>query len=420
MELHWLPDPMIRLCNINSARGQGHTTHLVARSISTRYQRCLRLKAQALRKHNLINCFLRTKLVPRSDQQAVNRTYSRNVPVTRRTFLASYESPKSGVLSLLPRSVIPYAELIRLDKPTGTYYLYFPCLFSTLLAATMAEPPASPLAVTGTSLLFFAGALIMRGAGCTINDLWDRKLDPYVRRTRLRPIARGAISPKSALLYTMAQLLVGLGILVQFPQSCFWYGIPSLLLVAMYPLAKRITYYPQFVLGLTFSWGAIMGFPALGIDLLSNHDAFMAAIYLYSSNIAWVVLYDTIYAHMDVKDDQKAGIKSIAVKHERNTKWVMAGLAGLQTILLAAAGSAAGVGPIFYFCSCGSALATLGSMTYRVNLQSESNCWWWFRYGCLLTGGGISVGLLGEYLARISGSFDEAFLKGNDVVAIPS
>lgn len=255
----------------------------------------------------------------------------------------------------------------------------------------------------------------MRGAGCTINDLWDRKLDPHVRRTRLRPIARGAISPRSALIFTMAQLLVGLGVLVQFPQNCLWYGIPSLLLVATYPLAKRVTYYPQFVLGLTFSWGAIMGFPALGVDLLNNHDAFMAAMYLYLSNVAWVVLYDTIYAHMDVKDDQKAGIKSIAVKHERNTKSVMAGLAAVQTILLVAAGNAAGAGPIFYIGSCGSTLTTLGTMIYRVSLQSESNCWWWFRYGCLLTGGGISIGLLGEYLSRVPDIFDEVSFQGYDV-----
>ena len=411
---------MIRLSKIHQARGQKYIAHIAEHSLSKQYQRCLKLNAQALRKHDLTKCFLWTKLVSNSEQQVVHKSYSSNTSVVRGTSLTTYKAPKSGLLSLLPKLAVPYAELIRLDKPTGTYYLYFPCLFSTLLAASMAEPPISPLTVTSTSLLFFAGALIMRGAGCTINDLWDRKLDPYVRRTRLRPIARGAISPKSALVYTMVQLLVGLGILVQFPQSCLWYGIPSILLVATYPLAKRITYYPQFVLGLTFSWGAIMGFPALGIDLMSNHDAFKAALYLYLSNIAWVVLYDTIYAHMDIKDDQKAGIKSIAVKHEKNTKTVMAGLAVLQTILLAAAGNAAGAGPIFYFGSCGSAIATLGSMTYRVNLQSESDCWWWFRYGCLLTGGGISFGLLGEYLAHVLGVFDEAPLQGNDVVVIPS
>lgn len=299
---------------------------------------------------------------------------------------------------------MPYAELIRIDKPTGTYYLYFPCLFSTLMAAPLAAPMASPASVVGTSLLFFAGALIMRGAGCTINDLWDRNLDPHVARTRLRPIARGAVTPFRGLVYTGAQLLAGLGILLQFPTSCLYYGIPSLLLVSTYPLAKRVTYYPQLVLGLTFSWGAIMGFPALGIDLLSDHAALTAAALLYTSNIAWTVLYDMIYAHMDIKDDAKAGIKSIALKHNAQTKQVLTGLAVVQVGLLAAAGMASGAGPVFFVGSCGGALVTLGIMIKRVNLKSVKDCWWWFVNGCWLTGGAISLGLGADYLVRYTRS----------------
>lgn len=317
--------------------------------------------------------------------------------------LPAYSPPTSGFLSYLPPSVVPYAELMRLDKPTGTYYLFFPCLFSTLIAAPMAMPMASPLSVCGTTALFLAGALIMRGAGCSINDLWDRNLDPHVARTRLRPIARGAIEPRSAITFTGAQLLTGLAVLLQFPTQCLWYGIPSLALVATYPLAKRVTYYPQFVLGLTFSWGAIMGFPALGIDLLSNQSALAAAACLYGSNVAWTVLYDMIYAHMDIKDDVKAGIKSIALKHEKETKAVLTGLAIAQISLLGATGLAAGAGPIFYAGVCGSAAATLGTMIWKVNLKSVSDCWWWFRYGCWFTGGGITLGLLGEYLTQLNG-----------------
>lgn len=315
---------------------------------------------------------------------------------------APYEPPTTGFLSILPSSWVPYAELIRLDKPTGTYYLYFPCLFSTLLAAPMAVPMASPLSVVGTSLLFFSGALIMRGAGCAINDLWDRNLDPHVTRTRLRPIARGAITPFNALAFTGALHLAGLGVLVQFPFQCLFYGIPSLLLVATYPLAKRITHYPQFVLGLTFSWGAIMGFPALGIDLLHNSAALMAAACLYTSNIAWTVLYDMIYAHMDIKDDAKAGIKSIALRHDAQTKQILSGLAAAQIGLLAAAGVAAGAGPVFFVGSCGGAALTLAIMIKKVNLKSVKDCWWWFVNGCWLTGGVISTGLGAEYLVQYS------------------
>ncbi|KAJ3498583.1 hypothetical protein NLG97_g1011 [Lecanicillium saksenae] len=313
-----------------------------------------------------------------------------------------YKVPKTGILSMLPARWVPYGELIRIDKPTGTYYLYFPCLFSTLLAAPMAEPMISITSVVGTSLLFFSGALIMRGAGCTINDLWDRNLDPHVARTRLRPIARKAITPFNGLVFTGVQLLAGLGILVQFPIPCLYYGIPSLLFVASYPLAKRVTYYPQFVLGLTFSWGAIMGFPALGIDLLSNSAALTAAACLYTSNIAWTVLYDMIYAHMDIKDDAKAGIKSIALKHDADTKKVLTGLAAVQIGLLAAAGTAAGAGPAFFIGSCGGAAVALGVMIKRVNLKSVKDCWWWFVNGCWITGGVISTGLAADYLIRLN------------------
>ncbi|OJJ03823.1 hypothetical protein ASPVEDRAFT_134142 [Aspergillus versicolor CBS 583.65] len=311
-----------------------------------------------------------------------------------------YIPPQTGLVAVLPRSWLPYTELIRLDKPAGTYYLFFPCAFSTLLAATM-TPAISTLQVLGTTGLFFCGALIMRGAGCAINDLWDRNLDPHVERTKFRPIARGAISPEKAVIFTGTQLLAGLGILLQFPSQCLWYGIPSLLLVGSYPLAKRVTYYPQAVLGLTFSWGAIMGFPALGIDLVAHPNALMATAALYSSCVSWTVLYDMIYAHMDIKDDITAGIKSIALRHEHNTKTVLSGLAVVQVAFLAAAGLAAGAGPIFFVGSCGSAAFTLGIMIRRVNLKSTQSCWWWFKNGCLLTGGGISMGMLFEYLAHV-------------------
>lgn len=301
---------------------------------------------------------------------------------------------------MLPSSWVPYAELVRLDKPVGTYYLLFPCVFSTLLAAPMTSPMTSPGTVLATSLLFASGALIMRGAGCSINDLWDRNLDPKVSRTRLRPIARGAITPFNGVVFTGFQLLAGLGVLIQFPFQCLFYGIPSLLLVGSYPLAKRVTNYPQVVLGLTFSWGAIMGFPALNIDLLSNTSALAAATCLYSSNVAWTVLYDMIYAHMDIKDDAKAGIKSIALRHDADTKKVLTGLAAVQIGLLAGAGYAAGAGPVFFLGSCGGALISLGYMIRRIKLKDVKDCWWWFVNGCWITGGIISFGLAADYALR--------------------
>ncbi|KAI0974736.1 4-hydroxybenzoate polyprenyl transferase family protein [Xylaria arbuscula] len=313
-----------------------------------------------------------------------------------------YSPPTTGLLSRLPSSWVPYAELMRIEKPAGTIYLFFPCLFSTLLAAPLTTPVASPLSVLGTTALFFSGALIMRSAGCSINDLWDRNLDPKVARTRLRPIARGALTPFQAFAWTGVQLLTGLGVLLQFPPICLFYGIPSLVLVATYPLAKRVTYYPQFVLGLTFSWGAMMGFPALGVDLLAADAGAIraAAALLYASNVAWTVLYDMIYAHMDIRDDAKAGIKSIALKHDADTKKILTGLAVVQIGLLAGAGVATGAGPAFFIGSCGGAALTLGYMIKKVNLKSVKDCWWWFVNGCWITGGVISFGLGADYLIQ--------------------
>ena len=144
-----------------------------------------------------------------------------------------------------------------------------------------------------------------------------------------------------------------------------------------------------------------MGFPALGVDLLSDPSALKAAALLYSSCVSWTVLYDMIYAHMDIKDDVKAGIKSIALRHDKETKAVLSGLAVVQIGLLAAAGATVGAGPVFFLGSCGSAAATLGLMIWKVKLKDVSNCWWWFKNGAWFTGGGVAAGLLGDYLLRV-------------------
>lgn len=329
-------------------------------------------------------------------------------------FPSVYTPPQKGFVSKLPASWIPYAELIRLDKPTGTYYLFFPCLFSTLLAAPLTAPSASLLDVATTGSLFLTGALIMRGAGCTINDLWDRNLDPHVERTKFRPIARRAINPQNAIVFLGFQMLAGLGVLLSLPPQCFFYAAPSLVFVTLYPLAKRITNYPQFVLGLTFSWGAILGFPALGIDLISDIGAAASAAFLYASCVAWTVNYDMIYAHMDIKDDVRIGIKSIALAHEHNTKAVLSGLSIGQIGLLAAAGYCSGAGPLFYTLSCGGAAAVLGTIIRRVKLEDPTDCWWWFKHGAWLTGGTISAGLLTDYLFRGEQQDGQSLLQAQD------
>lgn len=150
-----------------------------------------------------------------------------------------------------------------------------------------------------------------------------------------------------------------------------------------------------------------MGFPALGVDLISNQAALTAAACLYASNVAWTVLYDMIYAHMDIKDDAKAGIKSIALKHDKETKAVLTGLAAVQLGLLAVTGVVAGMGPVYFVGSLGSAAVTLGTMIWRVRLEEVKNCWWWFKNGAWFTGGGIALGLTGEYLAQYLGWYND-------------
>ncbi len=201
----------------------------------------------------------------------------------------------------LPAPVRPYARLMRLDRPIGTWLLLLPCLWSVTLAS---DGLPSPVLLA----LFALGALIMRGAGCAINDLYDRHLDGQVERTATRPLPSGQVKPWQALLFVAALLLLGLAVLLQFNAFTVWLGVASLALVFTYPLAKRVTWWPQFVLGLAFNWGALMGWSAVQGSLS------WSAFFLYAAGIFWTLGYDTIYAHQDKEDDAKIGIKSLALK----------------------------------------------------------------------------------------------------------
>ena len=197
----------------------------------------------------------------------------------------------------------PYLRLARFDRPIGSWLLLMPCWWSAALSAGVAHDISSlPLHV----VLFFIGAFAMRGAGCTWNDITDRDLDARVERTRSRPIPAGQVGVAGALVFLVLQALVGLVVLLQFNRFAIATGIASLLIVAIYPFMKRITWWPQTVLGLAFSWGALMGFAAT----FGRLDP--TAVVLYAGSIAWVIGYDTIYAHQDAEDDALIGIKSTA------------------------------------------------------------------------------------------------------------
>src|SRR5437762_259080 len=212
------------------------------------------------------------------------------------------DSTGNWVDGIAPDWLRPYLRLARLDRPIGSWLLLLPCWWSVGLAAVHAGTQVN----LWHALLFFIGAFAMRGAGCTWNDIVDRDLDAKVERTRSRPIPAGQVSVTQAFVFLVLQALVGLAVLLQFNRFAVVAGIASLVIVAVYPFMKRITWWPQVVLGLAFSWGALMGFAVtLGrIDL--------TALVLYAGSIAWVIGYDTIYAHQDAEDDALIGIKSTA------------------------------------------------------------------------------------------------------------
>ena len=231
----------------------------------------------------------------------------------------------------------PYLRLARLDRPIGSWLLLIPCWWSVALVAIAARERVD----LWHGALFFIGAFAMRGAGCTWNDIVDRDLDGRVERTRSRPIPSGQVSVRAAAIFLVLQALVGLAVLLQFNRFTVFVGFASLAVVAIYPFMKRVTYWPQIVLGLAFSWGALMGWPATFARL----D--LPAYLLYAGAICWVIGYDTIYAHQDREDDALIGIKSTALLFRERTKPMLVVFYSLAVVLIALAGWSAGADLVF-------------------------------------------------------------------------
>jgi 4-hydroxybenzoate polyprenyltransferase len=286
----------------------------------------------------------------------------------------------------------PYLRLARFDRPIGSWLLLLPCWWSAALAAGVARDVGRlPIIV----VLFFVGAFVMRGAGCTWNDITDRDLDALVERTRSRPIPAGQVSVPQAAAFLVVQALIGLVVLLQFNRFAVATGIASLAIVAIYPFMKRITWWPQVVLGLAFSWGALMGFAVTFARL----DA--PALLLYAGSIAWVIGYDTIYAHQDAEDDALIGIKSTARLFGARTHQALVICYGLAVVLIAlallyaGAGLAAWIGLVAF-------AAHLIRQIRRLRIGDGALCWRLFLSnrdaGFLLF-----AGLLADALIRANG-----------------
>ena len=242
----------------------------------------------------------------------------------------------TGWVALLPRSWLPWLLLARVDRPIGIWLLFLPGLWGILLAG------AAPRESVRLIVLFVAGSVVMRAAGCVVNDLWDRDIDRKVARTAGRPLASGVLSPVQGLVFAGALLLVGLLVLLQLDSLAQLLGVASLLLVALYPLAKRVTWWPQLMMGFTFGFGAPLGYAA-GAGRL---DAACAA--LYGAAILWDLGFDTIYAHQDREDDALVGVKSTARLFGERTAPFLAICYGGSVLLLVIAGWLTGLGGWYY------------------------------------------------------------------------
>ena len=264
---------------------------------------------------------------------------------------------------LAPAITRPYLRLARLDRPIGSWLLLMACWWSVGLAAMRLDHSASLLHI----VLFFIGAFAMRGAGCTWNDLVDRDLDTKVERTRSRPIPSKQVTVAQATLFMLAQALIGLLVLIQFNRFTILTGLASLLVVVIYPFMKRITYWPQIVLGLAFSWGALMGWPAAFGTL--GWPAFV----LYAGSISWVIGYDTIYAHQDREDDALIGIKSTALLFGDRTAPMLASFYAGAVVLIGIAGLMAGGGFIFVLGLIAFG-AHLGWQVMRLDINDPVHC----------------------------------------------
>lgn len=272
------------------------------------------------------------------------------------------------ILRFLPSGWLGYAQLARLDRPIGTWLLFLPCFWGLAMASAQfgSYPPVAMI------VLFAIGALVMRGAGCTFNDIADRDIDAQVARTALRPLPSGRVTLNQAIGFLLAQLAIGLLILLQFNGLTILLGVASLGLVAIYPFMKRITYWPQFFLGLTFNWGALMGYSAVAGQLAP------AAIALYAAGIFWTLGYDTIYAHQDREDDALLGVKSSALRLGNNTKPALTLFYACVVGLLIVAGLYAGMN-LLYWVGIGVTAWHLAMQIYLLDIDSPEMCLRLFR-----------------------------------------
>jgi len=278
-------------------------------------------------------------------------------------------APANWVDRFAPAFLVPYLRLARADRPVGFFLLALPCFWSVAFAGrSIGAPYPDPWLL----LLFAIGAIAMRAAGCTYNDIVDRDIDAQVARTRGRPLPSGQVTLRQAVLFMLALCLVGLAVLLSLNRFAILLGLGVIPIVALYPFVKRVSHWPQAVLGLAFNWGALMGWAAV----LGRLDP--AAFVLYVGAIAWTIGYDTIYAHQDREDDELIGMKSTALRFGRATKTWLSAFYALAWSAMLLAGLLAGAGAVFV-AGLGVAGAQLAWQVMTLDIDNADNCLARFR-----------------------------------------
>ncbi|KAI1147216.1 UbiA-domain-containing protein [Nemania diffusa] len=360
-------------------------------------------------------------LASTSTRANITKEIRSNKDITTNYFphLPPYSDPTTGILSKLPRSWVPYAQLMRIDRPGGLYAFYFPYLIGLAYSACIASPAPDPVPLLSLAALLLSFNVVLRGAACTWNDTVDQDFDRRVARCRHRPVARGAVSTPKAHLFTILQLAVLYPVVVLgFPAACVPHFLIMVALFGVYALMKRVTYYPQVVLGVPFAWAvffcvAALDMEPLPFDLPFLHDSSSqglkysqgqaegvgkATLAIFGANILWTITYDTIYAHQDVADDAKAGVKGMALKFRHSTKLLASVLSVGQVGLLALCGLWAGFGTLYFVGTVGGVGLALAYYIYDVDLESPESCGNWFRDQFWIVGAPFITGLIGQYL----------------------
>jgi len=347
----------------------------------------------------------------------MNKNSTNQSPTLKPT---GYHPPSSGIFRFIPAVCVPYAELMRLDRPAGYYAFYWHYLIGLSFAACIAFPAPSPTTLLSLTTYLGLWVVILRGATCTWNDNLDQEFDRQVMRTRFRPIARGAVTTTQAHIFTLAQTILGTLMLIPLSSAVSVYASIMTAILLIYPLGKRITHFPQVILGVGLAMPVFMCCAVLKTDPFIQPNAMSEGITsqngnadidvnrrhwgaacLYAASLLWTIIFDTVYAHQDIKDDVKAGVKSLAVRLGKDTKTALSLLSVVQVGLLISSGYLCAFSRIYFLLGCGGVAAALGGMLVFVQLDKPSSCAWWFGPGSKLVGASLVGGLLGEYVVRL-------------------